>query len=225
MKETFLVMFSNGLSGTWLTWFINQHKDFPDRLELDPAYSDPKHPERITDYSTQPNWWYDDQLWKNFIVYCERMDHPNERENEPDIRWGSEKLAFKVQPYHEFYGPDMNFEQAKVACKFVLDQSKCQQVIIPICNEVLYNEIYNRLTAIRPNITVDKDPKKWYNSVLYEYINDQLNVPVLLLDIGKILSGIDSEYQRLIQVLDVPELDNWKTLADTCKEQIYDNYR
>lgn len=228
MKETFCVMFSNGLSGTWLTWFINQHKGFPDRLELDLEYSDPNHPERVTDYSTQPSWWYEDKTWKQFIEYCERMDHPNERENEPDIRWGSDKLAFKVQPYHEFYGPGLKHDETnswKTDVEFVLKESNCNQVIVPVCNEVLYNEIYNRLVAIRSEYIIDKDPKKWYNSVLYEYISNELNVHVLLLDIGKILSGIDSEYRRLIQVLDVPELDNWKTLVKTCKEQIYDNYK
>lgn len=224
MNTTFCVMFSNGLSGTWLTWFCNQHKGFPDRLELDPAYSDPAYPERITDYSTQPNWWYDEKTWTEFITYCERMDHPNERENEPGIRWGSSKLAFKVQPYHEFFGPDMSYEQAKEACRFVLKRSKCNQVIVPICNEVLYTPIYNRLVAIRPDYTIDKDPKKWYNSVLYDYIQHELKVPLLYLDIGKILSGIDSEYRKLIKALDVPVLDNWKDLANECKEQIYDNY-
>lgn len=228
MKETFCVMFSNGLSGTWLTWFINQHKGFPDRLELDFEYSDSDHPERVTDYSTQPSWWYEDKTWNKFIEYCERMDHPNERENEPDIRWGFDKLAFKVQPYHEFYGEGLKHEETdvwKTDVEFVLKESNCNQVIVPVCKEVLYTEIYNRLTAIRPNYTVDKDPKEWYNSVLYEYIANELNVPVLPLDIGKILSGNDSEYRRLIQVLDVPELDNWKTLVKTCKEQIYDNYK
>ena len=223
--NTYCVLFSNGLSGTWLTWFINQHKGFPDRLELDVEYSDSNHPERITDYSTQPNWWYDNQSWEDFVIYCERQDHPNERENELNIRWGFDKLAFKVQPYHEFFAPDMNFEQSKVACKYVLDESNCNQVIVPICNEVLYTPIYNRLVAIRPKYTIDKDSKKWYNSVLYDYIQHELKVPFLRLDIGKILSGINSEYRKLTKALDVPELDNWKDLVDTCREQIYDNYK
>jgi hypothetical protein len=223
--NTYCVLFSNGLSGTWLTWFINQHKDFPDRLELDPAHSDPEHPDRITDYSTQPNWWHAEQSWEDFIVYCERQDHPNERENEPDIRWGFSNLAFKVQPYHEFFGPDMNSDQSKEACKFVLDKSNCKQVIVPVCNEVLYKPIYNRLIAIRHYYTVDKDPKKWYNSILYEYIQQELKVPLLYLDIGKILSGNDSEYQTLIQTLKVPELNNWKELVNDCRREIYDNYK
>lgn len=218
-------MFSNGLSGTWLTWFINQHKGFPDRLELDVEYSDPNYPDRVTDYSTQPKWWYDDQSWEDFMVYCKRQDHPNDREGEPNIRWGFDSLAFKVQPYHEFFAPDMNFEQAKVACKYVLDESNCKQVIVPICKEVLYTPIYNRLVAIRPKYTIDKDPKKWYNSVLYDYIQHQLKVPLLRLDIGKILSGDDSEYRKLVKALDVAELGNWKDLVDTCREQIYDNYK
>lgn len=227
MKETFCVMFSNGLSGTWLTWFINQHKGFPDRLELDLEYSDPNHPERVTDYSTQPSWWYEDKTWKQFIEYCERMDHPNERENEPDIRWGFDKLAFKVQPYHEFYGPGMkhNSNLWKTDVEFVLKESNCNQVIVPVCNEVLYTEIYNRLTAIRHNIIIDKDPKEWYNSVLYEYIANELHVPVLRLDIGKILDGNDSEYHKLCKVLEVDALNNWKDLVNACREQIYDNYK
>ena len=100
--------------------FGKKPSDYYKLEKLDPAYSDPAYPERITDYSTQPNWWYDEKTWTEFITYCERMDHPNERENEPGIRWGSSKLAFKVQPYHEFFGPDMSYEQAKEACRFVL---------------------------------------------------------------------------------------------------------
>jgi len=223
--KTFCVLFSNGLSGTWLTWFINQHKGFPERLELDVEYSDPNYPDRVTDYSTQPKWWYDNQTWEEFMIYCERMDHPNERENEPDIRWGFDKLAFKVQPYHEFFAPDMNFQQSKVACKHVLDESNCNQVIVPICNEVLYTPIYNRLVAIRPKYTIDKDPKKWYNSVLYDYIQQELKVPLLYLDIGKILTGHNNTYSELIKALDVPVLNNWKELVNDCRREIYDNYK
>jgi hypothetical protein len=89
----------------------------------------------------------------------------------------------------------------------------------------LYTEIYNRLIAIRPYYTVDKDPKKWYNSVLYEYIQHELKVPLLYLDIGKILTGHNNTYSELIKALDVPELDNWKDLVNECREQIYDNYK
>jgi hypothetical protein len=89
---------------------------------------------------------------------------------------------------------------------------------------VLYTPIYNRLVAIRHYNRVDKDPKKWYNSILYEYIQQELKVPLLYLDIGKILSEDDLEYRRLIQALDVPQLDNWKDLVNKCREQIYDNY-
>jgi hypothetical protein len=60
---------------------------------------------------------------------------------------------------------------------------------------------------------------------LYEYIQHELKVPLLYLDIGKILSGIDSEYRKLIKALDVPVLNNWKDLVNECREQIYDNYK
>lgn len=223
--KTFCVLFSNGLSGTWLTWFINQHVGFPDRLELDVEYSDPNYPDRVTDYTTQPRWWYDDNSWEEFMTYVERMDHPNERENEPGIRWGFDKLAFKVQPYHEFFGPGMNWEAAKTACKYVLDESNCKQVIVPICNEVLYTSIYNRLVAIRPEYTIDKNPKNWYNNKLYTHIQHEFQIPVLRLDIGKILDGNDSEYHELCKVLEVDALNNWKDLVNACREQIYDNYK
>ncbi len=60
---------------------------------------------------------------------------------------------------------------------------------------------------------------------MYDYIQQELKVPLLSLDIGKILSGNDSEYHSLIEVLDVPQLDNWKDLASECRKQIYDNYK
>jgi hypothetical protein len=50
-------------------------------------------------------------------------------------------------------------------------------------------------------------------------------VPLLYLDIGKILTGHNNTYSELIKALDVPELSNWKDLVDTCREQIYDNYK
>ena len=110
------------------------------------------------------------------------------------------------------------------AAEHVLAESNCTQVIVPICNKALYAPIYNRLVAIRPHITIDKDPKMWYNKHLYEYINNTLEVAVQKIDIGLILNGDKLEYNTLIDRLGVPMLDNWQELVNECRKQVYDNY-
>jgi len=223
--KRFCVLYSNGLSGTWLTWFINQHTGFPTRLELDKEYSDPAFPDRITDYTTQPKWWYGVQAWEDFIAYVDRMDHPNGQEDIPGIRWGYDNLAFKVQPYHEFFGPGMNTTDAHAAARFVLAQSNCKQVIVPLADSVFFEPIYNRLVAIRPQMLIDKNPKNWYNKELYTHIEKEIGVPVLRLDIGKIFNIDDTEYEKLLEVLSVPALSNWKELVNDCVNEIYSNYK
>ena len=225
--KTFCVLYSNGLSGTWLTWFINQHKGFPNRLELDVEYSDPTHPERVTDYTTQAKWWYGDTTWEEFVNHLEEQNNHHNKlpvSNFSEVSWEFDNIAYKVQPYHEFYGPDMTGEDSQRAAEHVLAESNCTQVIVPVCNDCMYDQIYNRLVAIRPHITIDKDPKMWYNKHLYEYINNTLDVDVQQIDIGLILSGDPTEYYTLRNCLGVPVLDNWRELANECKAQVYDNY-
>jgi len=226
--KTVLVMYSNGLSGTWLTWFINQHAGFPDRLELDREFSDPTQPAQCTDYTTQANWWYDNQSWEQFMEYVERMDYPNNGE-ERDYFY---KLAFKVSPYHEFCGPGMDDNHGAMpsvavahnAAAYTIINSRAKAVIAPIVKTTFFKPIYNRLVSIRPDIHVDKNPENWYNKRIHKYINDVLNVPVFKLDIGKLFTLDENEYTRLVDMLNIPKLDNWKEIVTSCVEEVYSNY-
>lgn len=226
--KTVLVMYSNGLSGTWLTWFINQHAGFPDRLELDREFSDPTQLDQCTDYTTQANWWYDNQSWEQFMEYVERMDYPNNGE-ERDYFY---KLAFKVSPYHEFCGPGMDDNNGAMpsvavahnAAAYTIINSRAKLVIAPIVKTTFFKPIYNRLVSIRPDIHVDKNPENWYNKRIHKYINDVLNVPVFKLDIGKLFTLDENEYTRLVDMLNIPKLDNWKEIVTSCVEEVYSNY-
>ena len=66
--------------------------------------------------------------------------------------------------------------------------------------------------------------KNWYNKRIHKYINDVLNVPVFKLDIGKLFTLDENEYTRLIDVLNIPKLDNWKEIVTSCVEEVYSNY-
>lgn len=222
--KTFCVLYSNGLAGTWLTWFINQHRGFPDRLELDYEYSDPNYPDRITDYTTQPKWWYQEQSWKDFMTYVNRQDEPNERKDTPGIRIGFDKLAFKVQPYHEFFGPDMTWPLIVEHATRVIETSNCD-IIVPVADKVFAEPLYNRLVAIRPGVKVNRDLTQWYFKDLYDYIENAMQRNVLRIDIGKIFTKDEEEYKKLIAYIDVPVLDKWTNLVDTCVETVYNNYK
>lgn len=221
--KTFCVLYSNGLSGTWLTWFINQHQGFPDRLELDYEYSDPQHPDRITDYTTQPKWWYNEQSWEDFMAYCERQDDPNDR-NGPGVRIGFDRLAFKVQPYHEFFGPDMDWPKIVEHATHVINTTDCD-IIVPIADKVFAEPLYNRLVAIRPGIKVNRDLTQWYFKDLYDYLENDMKRNVLRIDIGKIFTKDEQEYNKLIEYINAPALANWQHLVDNCVETVYSNYK
>lgn len=213
--KSFCVLFSHGLSGTWLTWFINQHSGFPIRLDLVGEYSDPAFPNRITDYSTKSDWWSNEQSWKEFIAYVNKHDNST----------NYNKVAFKVLPNHEFFGPEVDTEQAQRNARHALVESNSRQVIVPIVNTVFVEAMYNRLVAIRPQHVINPKLKNWWNEELYTYIEEEINVPVLRLDIGKIFNVDDTEYNKLLKVLDVPALHNWKEIVNNCVDEIYGNYK
>ena len=85
--------------------------------------------------------------------------------------------------------------------------------------------MYNRLVAIRPQMSINPKLKNWWNEELYTYIEEEINVPVLRLDIGKIFNVDDTEYNKLLKVLDVPALHNWKEIVNNCVDEIYGNYK
>ena len=56
--KSFCVPFTAGTHGTWLSWFIDQHQNFPNMHYLDSFTLTINGKEEITDYASLPSWWH-----------------------------------------------------------------------------------------------------------------------------------------------------------------------
>lgn len=50
-KKTYAVLYCSGMYGTWLSWFVGQHQDFPKYLSI-PNNTDGKHTDYVVDGAT-----------------------------------------------------------------------------------------------------------------------------------------------------------------------------
>lgn len=195
--------------GTWLTWFISQHKNFP-ALNLFNRCTKGI----VTDYAISScQWWHgynpDPQALAGKIAF-KKQTWDEFVETQHNRTGASDKLAFKVCPFH-------GMEHEEEYLPNVIADSKAH-VIVPYVDTIMANEFNSRKEIIRPdwghkplNIQSTKHDLQYIENV----------TTVHWIDIGKILSADESEYIKLLNAIDEEPLDNWQELCHNVLREIY----
>lgn len=194
MNKIVWSLFSSGAHGTWLNWFINQHSGFPkDKVKLFKR----RFPNgNISDYMIEkegPAYWDYNKEYKHQY----------------------ENICLKLFPNHLLFSDEHRIHE-------LIKKSGCTHIVISEVNVAMRGALHDRMKRLRPNWSRDKinrwPPNPWR-------INEELmdvNVPILRLDIGKILLADYKEYAKLCTFLEVDELPIWKSYVKKVQEEIYD---
>lgn len=220
-NDVFGCWYEPGDSGTWFTWFINQHKDYPQfetRMLYDQQGKELGHiPSDFVCYGA--DWFIKDfgeEQKFEFKDYRQHL-HNNKVNHNKDYK----HICYKILPWHNpFHLEDHELENetVKELASRIVKESNTKAVIIPQV-EVSYQLFARRLAFIRPRFTVNDAYEIYKNRIARAYENTYSMVsnvvPVHTIAIDKlILRSDEDEYNKLLDILQVPALDNWKSLMD-----------
>ena len=192
--EYFLVPFNHGSHGTWLTWFINKHSNFPANVLLDKKYNDSNCISKVTDYGIlYANWNYKEQELTDVLV---------------NLQGSYTKVALKLFPHHSMYSESV--ETITRVC------SNAKRIIIPVVNDTMNKVIEKRFTLIRnqSNITLES----------HKCVKRFSKMNPVIIDIGKIILKDRKEYDRLLEAINEKPILNWQELVSNTIERIYNEY-
>ena len=217
-----------GDSGTWLTWFINQHEGFP-KFDIKLHYQEQGNEfgDVPSDYSCDPATWHCDKFedrvglsFANHLTYVANEGYTNEDYS---------KFCYKILPWHNPIQTGQHEfptnETPEQVCTRLLKDSNTDCVIIPQV-EISYKLFAFRQAFIRPRHTVEACMESFKLKIDKEYktIADKVNelVPVHTVAIDRLLLRNDEEvYKNLIDVLEVPPLPNWKAHTNHYYDTIF----
>lgn len=215
-------------SGTWLTWFINQHEDFPKfNLKLEYQEKGKEFGNIPSDYSCDPATWHVDKF-ENRTVGLSFADHLTHVANEGYTNEDYSKFCYKILPWHNPIQTNQHEfptnETPEQVCTRLLKDSNTDCVIIPQV-EISYKLFAFRQAFIRPRYTVAECMKSFELKIKEEYktIADKVRQlsPVHTVAIDKLIIDNDEKvYKELIDILEVPALPNWKEYANNYYDMI-----
>ena len=211
-----MVLYRGGGSGTWLTWLINQHKDFPKFEKRDNIRKNIKvsrdisclgadwHIDGISIYDGSKNVKMKSRNWNQFLEYSSRHT----------VNLDFKHLAYKIIPNHSATttGNKIDFELLHAIASQVTSK-----IVLCEVSEVFNDEISKRwdvlrkekedITYIRKTLTVDSRTN--FNVSDYQpYALD-----VYKADVGKLILGDDDEYNNLCKYIEQEPLPNFKELS------------
>ena len=192
--EYFLVPFNHGSHGTWLTWFINKHSNFPANIFLTKKYNDSNCISKVTDYGVpDAEWNYKEQELTDVLA---------------NLQGSYTKVALKLFPHHSMYSESI--ETVTRVC------SNAKRIIIPVVNDTMNEALEKRFTVIRnqSNITLES----------HKCVPRFAKMNPVIIDIGKIIIKDRKEYDRLLEAINEKPILNWKELVSNTMERIYNEY-
>jgi hypothetical protein len=204
--KVYSVSYNAGLSGTWLTWFINQHEGFQ------------KYPIHFNqsklDYAVEDNlmWYWKDYDWKHTV----KINGWNDKSN----------VVYKLFPHHDWIGVRNDSPGRDLK---LLERSNTIGIIVPYVNEELRSEYVKRNTH-----TFNTSVERSVLNIDYSRINCTSSDPerntydvyrslygVTTVDMGKLLNCNSNEYHQLLKTIHTPELSNWKQLCAEYKKNCF----
>lgn len=207
-NDVFGCWYEPGDAGTWFTWFINQHKDYPQFLKQTHYEQEGNTLGHIpTDYSCRDADW-------NIVNELFPKANTNQ--------------CYKTLPWHnpfQLEDNELENETVEQLAHRIIKDSNTKAIIIPQV-EISYQLFAKRLAFIRPRFTVKTAMEIYENRINRMYkktvklVEQVTTVHTIAVD-KLILRDDNVEYNKLLDILQVPALDNWKALTNECYTTIY----
>lgn len=213
-----MILYQGGNAGTWLTWLINQHSDFPKFIKQDNIR---KNIKKSRDISCPGADWHledliiysgEEQIFRNEISWEEYEKHANRHA----VNLNYSKIAFKIIPNHD--ARLGNIELDKKLLKRIFHQTSCKIILCSV-SDVFNAEISNRWNILRKeketigqiknSLTLDRRTINFKTDDYKDYATD-----IYSTDIGSLILGDKTEYENLCNFINQPPLENFKELAD-----------
>jgi hypothetical protein len=199
--KLYSVSYNAGTGGTWLTWFINQHKGFQN-------YDIQFNPTQL-DWATYDDlmWYYDEADWQTTVKNNQWNDKSN--------------VVYKLFPIHNYYAIDRDIE--------LISASNTISLIVPYVNEELKQQFVKRNT-VAFNTTVERSVLNLdYTRIACTSSDPERNsyskydgvCAVTTIDIGKLLMCNTNEYHQLLKTIHCDELSNWKQLCANYRDSVF----
>ena len=240
-----LVLYQAGHAGTFLVWFINQHKNFSqypfqwkytkagNRLDLGCNGADWYH-ENVTFAEGRKEWEIEYNLYP--------MDRDTEWQPKVPKNKDRTKDAIKIIPNHCCQEELVYFKQGvgkinQILLEKVMSEVNPKSIIIPIPSTYLKDELLNRWVAFRKEHekphhagaihiagvnTVPAWDQIWYENTIpwlkenaWRYGDNAHTI-----DIGKIIMNDKPEYIKLCEIIDEEPLENIKELTRPMREML-----
>jgi len=200
-------LFDTGSHGTWLNYFINNHPEHAKanlNISLNPknlqdTVLNADRTGQITEYGLLPI--LNGSMW----TIGDPFTPPQQG-----------KVNLKIFPAHGLNGYEEQYEQ-------LLKDTQCEKVIAVNCKPgIMLDRLLERLCTIRPEWKIDLDEEKGLGrNMRIELYLEQSSVPVHYVDIGKILTKDEEEYNLMLEFLEEQPLANWKDYVQKVHDDIY----
>ena len=204
--KVYSVSYNAGLGGTWLTWFINQHKGFQN-------YDAVFKPHKL-DYSVGDElmWYWKDYDWNETV----KRNVWNDKSN----------VVYKLFPSHDWIGVRNEFEGRDDE---MLLKSNTIGIVVPYVNEELKSEFVQRnvhtfnTTVERAVLNIDWGrihcTSSDVNRNCYTKYSNLYNV--VTIDMGKLLNCNRHEYARLLKLIHTPEHPQYEQMCAEYKNNVF----
>lgn len=201
--KPYAVLYRAGTHGTWLTWFISEHKNF-NKCDLH------IHNQTFKEYGITQGWWHQTQDFSDLVKSYRTSD--------------KSKIAFKVLPSHTMSDDEIS-DSDRID---FFNKSKCEHVIYPVIYDTMLAQFNARWKEISEHPINAEHGIKFASfnfskqdpgSDLHSIIKNNANI--CYVDIGKILTKDRNEYQKLLDFIDEEPMYNWETYIDNVINDFY----
>ncbi len=228
IKQTYAVLYCSGMYGTWLTWFINQHPDFP-KYDKNKSFTDGHH----TDwYCTGATWCFTDDIQDgaldkplDFNEYEEHIANKLTRNN------AAYQNCIKILPDH-----DMSWKKHYDNEYLIRDMfaKNIEGIIIPY---MPHDSHFIPYLVARNNIMWPERIPQWDESIhtvitdieVGKYKKFERYTNVHYLNFHEFLLGNQEEFHKLLLFIDSYGHEDWleyiNDLRDTLVTKDWDNLK
>ena len=204
--KVYSVSYNAGLGGTWLTWFINQHKGFQ-------QYPIHFNTQRL-DYAVEDNlmWRWKDMNWNETV--------------KQNVWNDKSKVVYKLFPDHDWISVNQHSTDRDVE---LLDSSNTIGIIVPYVNEELKQEFVKR-NVLSFETSVERSVLNIDNSRINctssdpernQYTRYSNRYSVTTVDMGRLLNCNRLEYDQLLKTIHCDPIDGYESLCADYKANVF----
>jgi hypothetical protein len=224
----YMVLYEGGNCGTWLTWLINQHEDFP-KFNLKDAVR--KNIMTSKDVICHGASWHLEEInvddgygnivnklplsWENYVQYSKQYV----------VNKKHKHIAFKIVPNHDARKHFLPDKPVDVKLLDSISKQTRHKIVFCYVGECFNYEISRRWNILRKEKesiediknTLVTDRRTKYD--IQEY--SPFTTDICVIDIGKIITCDMAEYGKLCNFIDQPKLNEFKKLANDYRKSFF----